>query len=223
MDRRLPYGINSSSSVQALGCSTLKLLLQKRAHQNIRTAADAPCRRNLYGTAFFGIAQNHPGIEKRGPQGQSQTCPADHAAVRAEQQSARAEYLKIASRTHQVSLPARWRCFIGASGSLEHRHHVYPAAKWVCVPRCGDRLVQPPGAVLSTFEQPGDKLLPRSVRRGHRTLRAAPNFQYRSRSAIYLKRVRASSSEPKHSLQHGWAWACTGQCVCRTIMEIGQV
>lgn len=223
MDRRPQHGINSSGSMQTLGCATLKLLLQEYAYQGVRTAADAPCRRDLYNTAFFGISQDHPGAEKRRPQGQSQTCPADHATARVKQQSTRAQHLKIASGTHQVPLPAQWRSSLSASGSLEHRHHIYPAAKRICVPCRSNRLVQSPGAILSTLEQPGDKFLPRGLRRGHRTLWKTPNLQYRSRGAIYLKRVRASSCESKHSLQHGWAWACSRQRIRGTAMEIGQV
>jgi hypothetical protein len=223
VDRRTPHGVNSNRSMQTLGCSTLKLLLQERAHQSDRVTTDATCRRDLYSTAFFRIAQDHAGTEKRRAQSQSQTRPEDYAAVRAKQQPARTQHFKIASRTYQVPLPAWWRSSVSTSRSLEHRHHIYPPAQWVCIPRCRDRLVQPPGPLLSTLEQPGNKLLPRSLRRGHRTLRTTSNLQYRSRSAIYLKRVRASSSWSKYSLQHGWAWACARQCVCGTAMEVGQV
>lgn len=181
MARRAPRGINNSCSMQAFGGSAFQLLLQARAYQGIGVAVDAPCGRDLFSAAFFRFAQDCSGFEKRGLQCQSQTRPTDHATFRIEQQPAWAQHLKIASGTCQVPLPAERRGSISTVRSLEYRYHVHSAAERICVPRCSDRLVQPLGVVLSALQQPGNKLLSRRLRRGHRTLRTAP------KSSIQIK------------------------------------
>lgn len=223
MDRQRTHGIIGSCSMQAPECSALQLLLQERAGQGVGVATDASRRRALYGTAFFRFAQNHSAIEKRGSQGQPQAHPKDYAATGPKQQSARTQYFKTAPGAYQVPLSAQWRRFISTSGGLEHRHHVYPATKWLRIPGCSDRLVQPPRTIPSALQQPRGKLLPRCLRGGDRTLWTAQNLQYRSRGAIYLKGVRAGGSRSKYSLQHGWTGTSFRQRVCRTAMEIGQV
>lgn len=223
MDRREPRGINNSRSMQAFRGSAFQLLLQERAHQGIGIAVDASCGRDLYSTAFFRFAQDCSGFEKRGLQCQSQTRPTDHATLRIEQQPTWTQYLKIASGTHQVPLPVERRSSISTVRGLEYRYYVHSAAERICVPRRSDRLVQSLGIVLSAVQQLGDKLLPRRLRRGHRTLRTAPNLQYRPGGAIYLKRVRSSGSLPEYSLQHGRARTRIRQRICGTVVEIGQI
>ena len=223
MDRRAEHGTVSGSSVQTSERPALQLLLQESACQTFRAAAHASCRRDLYGTAVFGLTQDCSGIEEGGLRRQSQAYPEGYAAIGAGRQSAWPQYVKAASGAHQISLFAKW-CDIGSTaGRLEHRYHVYPAPKWICVSRRCDRLVQPPRTVLPALQQLGGELLSRCLRRSYRTAWIAQNFQHRPGCAIHLKRVCSGSYWPRHSLQHGWARSGLGQRVCGTAMEVSEV
>lgn len=223
MDRRSACRTVDSGPMQASEHPAFQLLLQKRAHQAFRAAAYAPRRRDLHGAVISGFAKNCSGIEEGRLRRQSQACPTDHAALGTSQQPARTQHLQAASAAHQISLPAGRHGIGGTTDCLEHRYHVYPTAKRVCVPRRCNRLVQPLGAILSSFKQLGDELLPGRSRRGNRTAREAQNLQYRPRRAIYLERVRPGGDWPGYSLQHGRSRPRFGQRVRGTAMEIGEV
>ncbi len=223
MDRRSAYRTVDSGPMQASEHPAFQLLLQRRARQAFRAAAYAPRRRDLHGAVISGFAKNCSGIEEGRLRRQSQACPADHAALGTSQQPARTQHLQATPGAHQISLPAGRRCVGGATDCLEHRYHVYPATKRVCVPRRCNRLVQPLGAILSSLKQLGDELLPGRSRRGNRTAREAQNLQYRPRRAIYLERVRPGGDWPRYSLQHGRSRSRFGQRVRGTAMEIGEV
>lgn len=223
MDRRKIHRSVGGRSMQAIEHPAFQLLLQERASQALGDAAHASCRRDLYGTTIPGFAQNCSGAEERRLRCQSQAHPENHAAVRADRQSAGSQHLKTTSGAHQVPLFAG-RCGVdGAAGCLEHRHHVYPIAKRVCISRCRNRLVQPFRAVLSPFQQPRDELLPGRSRRGARTVWEAKNLQYRPRCAIYLEGICSGGYWPGYSLKHGWPRSRVGQCIRGTAMEIGEV
>ena len=223
MDRQAARGIISGRPVQTLGRFTLRLLLQNRSRQGIGTAADAPCRRGLYGQTVFGLAQDCSGAKEGRLRCQSQAHPANHAALGFGGQSTWTQHLETASGAYQISLSVRQCSAIGATGCLEHRHHLYPPAKRVCLSCRCDRLVQSARAVLSPFQQLGDALLRGCFRRGNRTPWTAKNFQYRSRRAIYLKGVRSGGNWPRYSLQHGRPGARLGQRVCGAAVEISEV
>ncbi|MBF8262494.1 MAG: putative transposase OrfB [Parachlamydiales bacterium] len=157
MHRRPAHRTVSSGSAQALEHPTFQLLLQECARQTFRTAAYASHRGNLYGAAVFGFAQDCPGSEEGGLRHQSQACSTDYAALGNSWQSAGTQYLKAASGASQIPLPAGQRGIGGTTGCLEHGHHVYPAAKRVCVPCDCNRLVQPLCAVIPSLQQHRDK------------------------------------------------------------------
>lgn len=184
MDRRAEHSTVSGGPMQTLKYPALQLLLQRRAGQAFRAAAHASRRRDLYGTVISGLAQDRSGVKAGRLRHQSQACPENYAALGNSQQPARTQYLQAAPRAHQISLPAGRRGVGGTVDCLEYGYHVYPAAKRVCVPRRCNRLVQPPGAILSPLQQLGDELLPGCPRRSDRTAREAQNLQYRSRRAI---------------------------------------
>ncbi len=115
------------------------------------------------------------------------------------------------------------RSACGATRGMEHRYHVYPAAKWICVSRCRHRLVQSPCTILSSFQQLGDELLPGCPRRCDRKARKAQNIQHRPGSAVHLERVHASDYWLEYSLQYGWSRSRIRQRVRGTAMEIGEV
>ncbi len=111
----------------------------------------------------------------------------------------------------------------GPIGCLERRHHVYPSAQWVCLPRCRNRLVQQIRFVLPSLQQLRDKLLPRRPRRSDRTPRAAQNIQHRSRPfnlhrRSSFKRLLAGIFASAWRKRKGF-----GQCVCGASMEICEV
>ena len=184
MGRKETLGSIGGRSMQAIEHPALQLLLQERASQSLRDTADAPCGRDLYSTSVSGLAQNCSGDKKRRLRCQSQAHPENHATVRTGWQPAWSQHLQASTRTHQGSLFAGQCGVDGTAGGMEHRHHVYPAAKWACVSRCHYRLVQPLCAVVSPLQQLGNELLPGCSRRCARKARKAQNLQYRSRSAI---------------------------------------
>lgn len=223
MHRRKLCEIVSSCSMSAIEPSPLQLLLRTDADQAIGVTAHKKGRCNLYGKAIFGFTQNRSRIETGRSRCKSQAYPADYAAIGPRRQSARPQHLQAASGTHQISISAGKYNSGEASGGMEYRHYVYSFANRICISRCCYRLVQSFCFVLSSFKQFRDEFLSGCTRRGLRNARKAPNFQHRSRDAIYFKRIRASDLKSKYTFQHGWQRKGLRQCFHRTFMEIGEV
>lgn len=211
------------SPVQTSLHPPFQLLLQTSSNQQIRARANAAHRRNLYCLAILWLTEDRSRVEKRRLQYQPQTCAADHAAPWLDKQSAGAKYLKAASGTHQVPVFAKESFSIKPSRSLEYRYHLHPASKGIYIPRGRDRLVQPHSPFSSPFQQLGNKLLFRCLRRSGQMPWPAQNLQYRPGGAIYLSRVCQCRAREKHSFQHGWTRQGSRQCIRRAVMEVCEV
>jgi len=223
MRRRELPGALGGCSVQAPGDSSFKLLLQNLAPSPFRVNAHATGRRDLHGPPISRVSQDRSRVEKGGLLRQSQTCPESDEAAGIGEYPAWTQHLKTSPKTHQIPLPASRSDFAGASGGMEHRHHLYPIARWVCIPRGRHRLVQQACVISPSFQQPGSEFLLGRFRRGDRIVWKAKNFQYRPGGAVYLKGVCGGRCWSRYSLQHGRTRTCPGQRVRGTFVEVSEI
>jgi len=223
MDSKFSKSTFDHSSVQTRGAIPIKLLLRAGATNRLRFVAHEPSGRDLYGKTFLWFAKDYPCPSKRRTQCESQTNSKDHARIRALREPARSQHLKTPSTTCQISVSSQRLCNLRPITGLEHRYHIHPSEKRLCVSGCCNGLVQSTGTVTSSIKQPRNSILLGSLRGGDCNLWEAGNFQYRSRSTIHIRRVRESSASQKHSVQHGWQRKSTRQCFRRKALEVCEI
>lgn len=223
MDTRITNSTFDCGSMPSHWVASIKLLLQAGLANRLRSANHESCGRDLYGKTFLRLSKDHTQASKRGTQHQSQTDSKDHAGARALRKSTRPQHFKISSGACQIPISAKKLGDLWSLTGLEHRYHVYSSRKRVCLPSCCNGLVQSAGALAPAIEQLGNGFLLGSIRRGDYYLRPAGDLQYRSRSAVHLRRICECGARQKYSVQHGRKREGARQHFCRAPLEVGKV
>lgn len=220
--RQLQQSFNYSA-MRVDRARTLKLLLRRENTSKLRPFSDETCRRGLHGMALLWFSQNYAGAEKGRAYSQPEAYPEKHAISWIGRSTARPKYLENPPAAQNISLSSeRGKCF-QTLASLEHRHHLYSFAGRLCISRCSDGLVQSICTFSSSFEQPRNKFLFGSSRRGSGRIWLSGNFQHRPRSTVHITRVCQCDTEEWNSLQHGRQRKSVRQYFCGAPLEIGEV
>lgn len=223
MHRRTQRPAIDSGPVRPNGVAALELLLRARAIKHRDTAAPEKGRRDLHREAILRIQEDHASIAEGGLPRQSEEGAGHYARIGACRDPAWPSHLEEPSRAHQVSLPPSGSRGPQASTGMEHRHHLHSIASWLCVP-CGiHRLVQSPGALIPTVQQPGHHILPGGIRVGYSKVWSSRDSQYRSRSPVHITGICRCRTGVRYSLQHGWSRKGTRQRLRRATMALCEI
>jgi len=141
MDSRFSKSTFDHSSVQTHGAVSIKLLLRAGATNRLRFIAHEPSGRDLYGKTFLWFSKDDQGPSTGRTQCESETNSKDHARIRALREPARPQHLKTPSTTCQISVSSPRFCNLRPITGLEHRYHIHPSEKRLCLPSCCNGLV----------------------------------------------------------------------------------
>ena len=140
MDRRYAQYLIDRSPVRAHRFAPIKLLLHAADAKRFNSHTYEESRRDLYREAVLRLSEDQARAAKRRTQRQSKTSPGDHAGSGPCKHPTRPQHVEEPPGTSQIPVSlARLRDHRSAR-SVEHRHHVHSAAKWLCLPGCGNRL-----------------------------------------------------------------------------------
>ena len=223
MDRHRTPCFTGCSTVRSHRAPSLHILLCSKTLASARSDLTAARRQALHRETLARLQNDCCKTEKDGAPDQSKASARAHGRAWIGWVSTRSQYLQATSGTPEVSLPLKRPGNHAADASLEHRHHVHPVARRLCLPHSSDRLAQPAGACPSPFEQPRQQLLHRSLRRGNRSVREAGELQYRSGGAVFFGGICQCSAEQKYSVQHGWQRSSPRQHLRGTAMEVCKI
>ena len=137
MDRKCAHHIDRRP-VRANRAAPLELLLRAANAECFRSCAHETSRRNLHGEALLRFSENSTGVAKGRARHQSKTNSGDHAESGLGWQPTGPQYVQEPSGTHQISLSLAGPRNLIPTSRVEHGHYVHSAAKWICVPGCGN-------------------------------------------------------------------------------------
>jgi len=210
-------------AMQAPRNSSVELLLRADNTERVRSVAHETCRRDLHGQALLWVSKHYSHSAEGRARRQSKAHSTSHAALGIGGESTGPKYLQEQTRASQIPISAAWARNSSASPCVEHGYHVHSVARRLRVPCSRDRLVQSIGARIPALKQPGSGFLRRSVRSGDPGIRAARNFQHRSRRAIHISGICECRTQQKYSLQYGRPRKGARQYFCGTSMEICKI
>lgn len=202
---------------------SLELLLYSSAAESIRPTADETGRRDLYRASLLWFSTYSERTLEGGASDQSEAGPGDYAEIGASWHFARPPHIEKSPGAPQISLPIAGALDCQANAGMELRYHLYSITRGVCVPHCRNRLVQPLRCFSPALKQPGEHLLHRGRRRGHRTLWAARDLQHRSRGAIFCRRICAGYSGQRDSAKYGRPGKSSRQYIRREALEVSEI
>lgn len=223
MDRRESPRTLGSSSMRISRPSKINLLLSSCSRQGSRSITQETSRRDLYRESFLRFEKDQDRAQEGGIRSESKTCPRNHERTRVSRKATWTKNLKEPSGAYQVSLFAERIKHREANASMEQRHYLHSFIPGVYISYSDHRLVQSSGSSKSLVKQPRGFVLHRSIRRGNSEIWMPRDFQYRSRSAVYLPGVCGSRCKSRNTFQYGWQGKGFRQCIHRTVMEIFEI
>ena len=200
MDRNRTQAFVSSLSVSAHRVGSSKLLLRSSKARRSRTAANEEDRRDLHGLSVLWLEENSHRAEKGWLYGQPEKSTRAYEGNGVSRHSSWTKHFSQEYRAQGVPIPAKRPKDSRATEGMEHRHHLHPIAEWIRVSSGHHGLVQQDGSSVSSFEQPGSGILSRCFRRSFERAWKTRDFQYGSRSTIYLCRVCRGDYNTRHTI-----------------------
>lgn len=223
MDTKSKYRALYCRTVPASWAAPIELLLLSSISNKARSNAHESSRRDLYRETLLWFSKNPASSSKRRTSCQSQAHPRDNEKAQSRWKSTRSKHFKISSTTCQIPLSSKRLFNRWPPASMEHRYHIYSLKKRFCL-SCGcNGLVQSTCTLPSSFKQFRNGFLLGRFRRGDSNTWETGNFQYGSRSTVYIRRICEGSIEQKYSPEHGRKRKSARQYFCRASLEIGKV
>lgn len=223
MDRKRSHRSLNQGAMRPDRIAESELLLSSCAGRCRQSCADEAHRRDLHRKALPWLQSHYPKIEEGRLCCQSQTNSEVDAKNGVGWNATWTQHVKKSPRTLEISLPVEGPLNFKPIAGVEHRYNVHSAARRIYLSHSRDRLVQSISFSLSPFKQSGKHILHRGCRGSNREIRATGDFQYRPGCPIFFQPICRRHIGPRNSLQHGWAWTCSGQCFCRAPMEVCKI
>src|SRR5258708_38744399 len=206
MDRFFTSAFVDGAAVPTAGACPVQLLLLGGAGVATKPALHAFVGRGIHASSFLRGAQDDLLAAAVGLWGGTQAGAANAAPDGFDGLLAQAAFEFEPARAPAVSLLVRGCKNREGQSGLEHRHHLYSAARGLCVFGRDSGLVQPLRAGVGVVDQFGVGFLPGGFGTGLGT--AAPgDLQHRPGSAVYQRTVSGAAAGGPGELEHGWARA----------------
>src|SRR5512132_74457 len=224
MDRSQPSESERFSPMRAGRLGAIELLLRADLRERTESVAASPARRALHTLPVLRQPAYAGGVEARcRVWHQPQTHSTVNGRSRASGNSSEAASEPSGARPRDPSVSAaRCRNPFGKP-RLEQRYYVCSAARWLRLPGCCHRLVQPLRPELGGLEHRRCVAVPRGSRRRFGDECTAGNLQHRSRLAVHQSAVSGAAEGPPDPNQYGRPRPCARQCFHRTSLAHGQV
>src|SRR3974390_406323 len=188
MDSSPTPTVVSASAMRTAGSGCGQLLLPREAGVGGESLLPAIARRGIYPSSLLRRAQDDALAALAAPCSGSQTSASSVAGDGFDGRLSQAAFEPQSSSPQAFSVSAQGRSDRATQPGLEHRHHLYSAAGWVCLSGRGHGLVQPLRAGLGVIAQFGSRLLCGGAGAGVESP-AAGDLQHRPGGAIYQSAV----------------------------------
>jgi len=222
VDRRWTFGIEHRTAVPVNGAVAIGVVLRTARRGRTESRTDAALGRAVHEDSLLRRHQNDRCALEARLHRQSETSPATTATDGTRSDLSKTEPVSTCAWSSNLSLPAAQRCHHAPQSGVVQRHHVYPAAGWLHLPRRRHGLVQSVRAQLGNIDESRCGILllgaGSSVASGF-----AGNLQHRPGIAIYQRGVHRSTPRREYLDQHGRQGPCVGQRLCRTTLEDGEI
>src|ERR1017187_2734017 len=222
MDSTPPSPIVREPAVPASGPGHVQLLLRGQAGVGAEPAVHALVGRGIHATPFLRGAQNDRLVAAAGSGGGLGSSAAFTPGHGLDGRLCQAALEPQSSGPQAFSLSAEGSGDRATQSGVEHRYHLHPAKRWVCVSGRGHRLVQPVYPGLGVVDQPGSRFLCRALRAGVEAP-AAGDLQHRPRRAVHQHPVPGPAPGGPGAPEHGWAGPGLRQHLRRALLAQPQV
>ena len=222
MDRCWAFGTEHYTAVRVDGAVTCRLVLRTAWRERPESRTDAALGRAVHENSLFRRHQNDRCALEARLHRQSETSPATTTTDGTRGDLSKTEPVSACTWSSNLSLPASSRCHHAPQSGVVQRHHVYPAAGWLHLPRSRHGLVQSVRAQLGSIHESRCWFL--LLGAGSRVASGfAGNLQHRPGIAIYQRGVHRPTPSREHPDQHGRPGPCAGQRLCRTTLEDSEI
>src|ERR1019366_2888103 len=204
MDYSQTSSLVGAAAVPTAGPGSGQLLLSSRAGVGGQSALHAIAGSGIYRSSLLRSAEDDGLVATagacRGAQAGAAPAPCDGADGGVSEAAFEPQSIGLPALSVSVEGPGHR----APQPSLEHRHHLHPAAGWICFLGGDPGLVQPLCARLGTIDYVGSRLLCGGP--GASVSDATPgDLQQRPGRAIHQRSVPGTVAGGPSALEHGWA------------------